>query len=173
MSEHNSSVNDNTSELGGHIDSLTTNENDEKFSKTTKLTQKEIKEVRRYRCMVLGILVATSVIVCIVVFMRASRGQESDLDNQFNDVADQVSKAFQEIVTTKLTALGSLRLAIMAEAIDKDYQWPNVTISSFEKRAASALKLSGSIFIGLYPIVETSRIKQWDQYYDSHAPSWM
>lgn len=59
---------------------------------------------------------------------------------------------------------GSLVVALVAHGIDHTRQWPFVALSSFQQRASTAKRQSGSIFIATHPIVWREDRLAWENY---------
>jgi hypothetical protein len=97
----------------------------------------------------------------------------NEFEVQFRGVGERVTKTFDSIATERWGALGALRVAAMAEAIDKGSPWPFVTLSSFERRAATAKRLSNSLNIVIQPIVTDESKEEWLDYVKEEAPIWM
>lgn len=69
-----------------------------------------------------------------------------------------------EIATNKMGAAGSLVVAIVAHGIALGNSWPFVTLSSFQERSATVMRLSGALYIGMNPIVKDEYRKEWENY---------
>ena len=117
--------------------------------------------------------------------MIASTSEKDDFETQYYGMSRQLIVAFNDIVVEKISVLGSLRVSIMAHALDWNRQqqqllnttnvisWPFVTISSFQQRAATVRKLSSSLYIGFYPVVEGYQRTEWESYSAKEKNVWM
>jgi hypothetical protein len=138
-----------------------------------KLGDKESRTIGRLRLAVFGALLLASIIVCVIIYSMTRKSETNEFEVQFRGAGERVTKAFDGIATDKWGALGALRVAAMSEAIDKKRPWPFVTLSSFERRAATAKRLSNSIDIALQPIVTEKNKEKWLRYVKREGPKWM
>jgi len=78
------------------------------------------------------------------------------------------------IAHEKLGAAGSLVVAIVANEMDRNVSWPFVTLSAFEERTKTIMKLSGALTIGVNPLVTRENRAKWEVYsqYESEAANW-
>jgi hypothetical protein len=120
------------------------------------IARKESQAVNRVRFMVLTVLILAGFLVCFLVYFLSNKSVKDQMMIQFQGQAGQIQMSFQRIATEKLGAFGSIRVAAMAEAIDKNDTWPKFTMSSFEQRAAVARRLSQCMLIGIYPWIDTN-----------------
>jgi hypothetical protein len=61
-------------------------------------------------------------------------------------------------------AAGSLVVAIVAEGIALHRGWPFVTLSAFQERAATVMRLSQALYIGMNPLVTDEQREAWENY---------
>jgi hypothetical protein len=78
------------------------------------------------------------------------------------------SATFMDIANEKMGAAGSLVVAIVAHGLSLQNAWPFVTLSSFQERAATVMRLSGALYIGLNPVVTEANRKEWENYTNYH-----
>ena len=141
--------------------------------KINKIADKESRAVGKLRLIVFLALLLASVTVCVIIYSLTRKGEMNEFEVQFRGVGERVTKTFDSIATERWGALGALRVAAMAEAIDKDSLWPFVTLSSFERRAATAKRLANTLDIVMYHIVTVENKEKWIEYADEEAPIWM
>jgi len=79
-----------------------------------------------------------------------------------------------DIANEKLGAAGSLVVAIVANHMDREESWPFVTLSAFQERTKTIMKLSRVLSIGVNPLVTRENRAKWEEYsnYDSEAAFW-
>jgi hypothetical protein len=75
-----------------------------------------------------------------------------------------ITDTFIEIATDKMGAAGSLVVAIVAESLTLKKKWPFVTLSAFQERASTIMRLSGALYIGMNPYVPHELREQWENY---------
>jgi hypothetical protein len=136
-----------------------------------KIARDESKSVNRVRFMVLTVLIMSGCMICFFVYFLSKRSVNDKIVAQFSGHAGQIQFSFHCIATEKLGAFGSIRVAAMVDAIDKNDTWPLVTMSSFEKRASVARRLSQCILIGIYPWVDNTTRKDFETYAAQVGPS--
>jgi len=66
-------------------------------------------------------------------------------------------------------AAGSLVVAMIAEGLAKEKEWPFVSLSSFQERAATIKRLSGALYIGMNPVVLQKERARWE-WYSTQSP---
>jgi len=80
-----------------------------------------------------------------------------------------MTETFLDIARVKMGAAGSLVVAMIAEGLAKGNEWPFVTLSSFQERAITIMRLSGSLYIGMLPVVLQKNREQWE-WYSTRSP---
>jgi hypothetical protein len=150
--------------------SITTHPNKQRAN---GIATKESKAVNRLRATVLIVLQVAMVIVCLLVLVLSVSSIDEQMISQFVGQAEQIQFAFQRIQSEKLGSIGALRVAAMAECTDRNLTWPTYALSSFEKRATVARRLSETIYIGLYPVVHDTNRSDWELYAAQAGPRWM
>jgi hypothetical protein len=120
------------------------------------IAREESKAVNQVRLVVLTVLLCAGITVSLLVYFLSIKSVQDQFDGQYTGHTGQIQIAFERVATEKLGAFGALRVAAMAEAIDKKDTWPMFTMSSFEKRAAVARRLSLCVLIGIYPWIDTN-----------------
>jgi hypothetical protein len=61
-------------------------------------------------------------------------------------------------------AAGSLVVAIVADGLSHESAWPFVTLAAFQERAATVMRLSGALYIGMNPLVPHELREEWEAY---------
>jgi hypothetical protein len=138
-----------------------------------EIAVKESKAVNQLRIIVFFVLFVAAMIVSILVYMITSRSQQNEFKVQYDGMSQQLIDAFYDIMIHKVNVIGSLRVSLMAHAIDNNVQWPYVTLSSFQQRAEAVRQLSNILYVGLCPIIEESQRNTWETYVAKEAPKWM
>jgi hypothetical protein len=152
-----------------HINSSGNNE----AQQHPQFSSKESKVVNRLRIFVFLALFLAAMVVSVIVYIITSNSQHHEFRIQYEGMSGQLINAFNDIVTEKISVVGSLRVSLMAHALDNDQGWPFVTLSSFQQRAETVRRLSNSYYLGTYPVVEESVKSDWEKYVAMEAPAWM
>jgi hypothetical protein len=149
-----------------------------------EIAARETKAVRNLRRLVILALFVAALIISVIVYWITSTSQKREFEAQFEGMANLLLKTFDDIATQKLSVIGSLRVSAMAHVSDMaktgatnggmaPLVWPFVTFPTFQQRAASIRKLSKSVYIGLYPVVQESERSQWESYSAANKNLWM
>jgi hypothetical protein len=138
-----------------------------------QISSKESKVVNRLRISVFLALFFASMVVSVIVYIITSNSQHHEFCVQYEGMSGQLIHAFNDIVTQKISVVGSLRVSLMAHALDNEQGWPFVTLSSFQQRAETVRRLSNIYYLGTYPVVEESVKRDWEKYVAAEAPAWM
>jgi hypothetical protein len=133
------------------------------------IAREESRAVNRVRYIVLIVLVLAGITVSLLVYFLSIKSVWDQFNVQFAGQAGQIEMSFQRIASETLGAFASLRVAAMAEAMDKNDTWPMFTMSSFEKRAAVARRLSSCILIGIYPYIDNNETRQTYEAYTAQV----
>jgi hypothetical protein len=136
-----------------------------------EIAKEESKAVHRVRWIVLTVLVTAGMVVCFLVYFLSRNSVNDQYKVQFEGQAGQIQLMFQRIATEKFGAFGALRVAVMAEAIDKKDQWPMFTMSSFEKRATVARRLSQFMLMAIHPWVDRNNRIAFEEYCAQVGPT--
>jgi len=63
-------------------------------------------------------------------------------------------------------------VALVAHGLAMENEWPFVTMTSFQERAATIMKLSGALYIGITPLVTRENRAKWENYSNGEAAAW-
>ncbi len=152
----------------GEDDKNDDNDNEQKLQLATKETQ----AVFRLRLIVLFVLLLASIAVSLIVYNITSNSLEEQTSSDFEGAAKKVTETFMEIAETKIAALSSFAVAVIANSLDMKQEWPFVTLSNFQQRAATARSQSGALNLMLVPLVDTVERAQWQQFVQNQS-SWL
>jgi len=137
-----------------------------------QLATKETQAVFRLRLIVLFVLLIASLAVSLIVYNITSNSLEKQTSSDFDGAAKKVTETFLEIAETKIGALASFAVAVIANSLDLQQDWPFVTLSNFQQRAATARSQSGALNLMLVPLVDTVERAQWQQFVQNQS-SWL
>lgn len=94
------------------------------------LAKTETAIVARLRFIVLLVLFVSAISVAFVVFHVTSEVENQAFESEFLAAAETLVDAFIDISESKLGAIASLGVAIIAYGIDHRYRWPFISIVS-------------------------------------------
>jgi hypothetical protein len=129
-----------------------------------QLAQKESRNVLLLRVLVIIVLLFAAVAVSVVVYFITRFAEIDEYETQYKALADTVLRAFEDIVTQKMGAISSVGVAAIAHGVDLDREWPFVTLSFFQARAATARSLSGALFVSINPLVKETERAEWEKF---------
>ena len=130
-----------------------------------ELAKKETRVVLGLRVLVFVVLILAAIAVSLIVFFITSNSEEDEYKTQYEGAAKQLMDAFLEVVETRLPAVSSLGVAIIAHAADHETQfWPFVSLSSFQERSATARKQSLALYVHVNPRVDLDQREEWESF---------
>jgi len=124
----------------------------------------ESARVFKLRLLVLLAIFLAAVAVSVVVYLLTSNSEKEEFKNQYEGASLKVMQSFEEIVSKKLTAIGSLAVQASLYASSRNISWPLVTPNDFQLRGAVARELSGALFTRLAPVVTPKTREAWEKY---------
>jgi len=137
-----------------------------------ELSKRESRNVFRLRLIVMGVLICTAAIVSSVVYMIVRDGQEQEFKNQYEGAASKVVAAFEQIMI-RMESVAGLATAYTSQGMHHN-AWPFISMEEFPPQARNALALSGSLWIGMHPIITNNYFRAWDTYSQDPANyDWM
>lgn len=116
------------------------------------------------RLLVCLILLLAALAVSFMVYSLTYNSEAEQYVVQFDGAASKLEETFMDIANDKIGAAGALVVALVAHSIDHVRTWPFVTLSSFQRRAASTKEQSGALYIGINPIVKREERLEWENY---------
>jgi len=153
----------NNNSKGNNVD-----DDEEKLQLATKETQ----AVFRLRLLVLLVLLLAAVAVSFTVYHITSDSLKGQTSSDFDGAAKKVTETFLEIAEIKIGALASFAVAVIANSQDMKQEWPFVTLSNFQQRAATARSQSGALNLMLVPLVHAVERAEWQQFVQNQS-SWL
>lgn len=162
------------------------------------LAKTETAVVTKLRLLVFVILVMASVSISLIVYYITAKIEQQEFETQFTAAAEALSEAFVGISKSRLGAISSLAVAMVAHGIDHRKPWPFVSVvsiastellfivcaktnnvfqlskSSFQHRSLTTKKQSGAMFVQVTPVVNEADRYEWEYYvtYDEER-KWM
>jgi len=127
-----------------------------------QLAKKESETILRLRLLVFIVHLLSSIAVSLTVYYISSGALEHEYESQYQAAAKKVAEAFMDIPASKISALASLGVAVIAHGLDHGQEWPFVTVSSFQQRASTACSQSGALDIQISPLVEEDERTAWE-----------
>jgi hypothetical protein len=175
-SSDNGSTDISTNQKGSNGD-LSTLENEsgtqDKYNSHNEFSKTESMVVNRLRFLVFVVILIAAVSISTTVYLITRDGESKEFETRFNGMAEQLKSTFDDIASQKIGVIGGLRISLIAHALDHNKTWPFVTLSSFQRRAATVTRMSNSIYLGIHPIIEDANRVEWEEYVASEGFQWM
>jgi hypothetical protein len=169
-----SNIGDHSKSLGGmNTSSTSTSSGPTEEEAKLDLAKKETTAVFRLRLLVLLVLLLTTVGVSLTMYFITFNGQQGDFEAAFEGSAQKILETFLDIATSRLGTVASLGVSMTAYAIDQKEEWPFVTLSKFQRRAATARSQSGAVYLHTNPLVTDTTRTEWEKYVVGNASYWM
>lgn len=152
-----------------------TGQSEDESSEKIALAKRETRAVLGLRVLVFVVLLLAAVAVSFIVYFITTSSENEEYKTQYEGAVNQISEAFVGIVDTRLSAISSLGVAMIAHGVDHATQrWPYVTLSSFQQRASTARKQSLALYIHVNPKVELDQREEWESFTGINPDSvWM
>lgn len=138
-----------------------------------KFTQQESKNILYLRVLVIIVLFLAAVAVSLVVFFLSKNSEKEEYEMMFDGAAEKLLHTGAAIVTDKLAAVNALATALTALSIDRQHNWPFVTMSSFQERATEIRQQSGTFFVSVVPIVSTEQREEYEDFTKEDEEAWI
>lgn len=132
------------------------------------LARAETRAINILRCVVLGVLVLTALIIGAGVVCVTKRIEYNTFQTVVNVDAYQVLKHFATHFQQNLEATAAMSSTITAYAVDHDVEFPFVTIPNFELLGSHARIQSGSHVLHYMPLISKENRLQWENYAMEH-----
>ncbi|GKZ01341.1 hypothetical protein MPSEU_001085100 [Mayamaea pseudoterrestris] len=133
----------------------------------------ESAQVTKLKRFVLLIMILAGIAISAVIFVVSSKGNVVAFESDYNGSAEKLLATFQEIAEQRLGAISSLSVALTAHALDRDSNWPHITLSYFQERALMTRYLSGTLLVTVNPLVAEDERDAWENYsFASEAADW-
>ncbi len=116
------------------------------------------------KIVVLVFLLSLAVVTAWLWWKFATEYQESLYNDEFNKYGEMVVEAFLHRVEYRAVAATSFANALSTVAVSSGMNWPFVSYSNFERRAASTRRLTGAASIWFSPIVAPGDRVAWESY---------
>jgi len=89
---------------------------------------------------------------------------EDQLETEYEGAAEEIIDTFQDIGQNILGAVSSLGVALIAHSIDHNREWPFISLSNFQQRAATARSQSRALYLTVCPYIEESKREEWEEF---------
>jgi hypothetical protein len=116
------------------------------------------------RLMVIAVLVACTVGVACLVYLKTSNAEEAQFEAEFLDDSAKVFEALGSTLDLSLGAVDGVIVSIVSFARYSNMTWPFVTVPDFATRMAKVRSLSKAIVLAQFAIVSEEERLDWEKY---------
>jgi hypothetical protein len=132
------------------------------------IAQKESREVRRYKIIVLIMIFGTSLVVAVFVRYFIQWCERINFEDHFKESAAIVLEGVGNSITRTLIPLDSISISTVSYARALNNTWPYVTVPNYAIQMAKAMPLTDAVVIQYGPIVQPEQRTQWELYASQH-----
>lgn len=130
----------------------------------SSLTSRENRVVNALRFTVLILLLATTILVSVTVYLYATNNETNEFVAQFEDGAAQIATSFLDVVERNLGAINTMSTYITSYANHSGQTFPNVTIPDFEFHGSNLRIQGGTHIVHWCPLVWDETREEWEAY---------
>lgn len=120
--------------------------------------------VMTWRLIMFGVLTLTTIGAAIVVYMAVFRGEQDSFEKAFKVDAYKIYQSLGHALDTKLEAVDSLAMLMVAAAKRNNQTWPFHTYPDFASKAAKMRMLTNAIALQEYVYVEEDERPEWEAF---------
>lgn len=128
------------------------------------LAKPETRVVSALRIIVMILLIATTVLVSVSVYLYASSQEANRFVADYEESAERVITSFLNVVERSLGAIGTLSTSITSYARHTGQSFPNVTMPDFAVHGANLRLLSATHVVHWMPLVTDATRTGWEAY---------
>eukprot|EP00536_Pseudo-nitzschia_multiseries_P000778 jgi/Psemu1/233997/estExt_Genewise1.C_90167 len=120
--------------------------------------------VMRWRLIMFGVLMITTVVVAVLVYLFVYTTERTEFETSFDVNSNKIFESLLSTRDTKLEAIDSLAMLMVTNAREKRQTWPYTTLDDFASKAAKIRILSQAIALQEYKYVEEDQRAEWEAY---------
>jgi hypothetical protein len=103
-----------------------------------------------------------------MTYTFTARGEEQAFEAMIEDYSNEIMEVSTYTARSKVSTIQGFAVTVASYALDKETEWPYLTIPHFERRMLKILESSNAHYISWCPLVESSQREQWKNYTLSH-----
>ena len=128
------------------------------------IAKKENRAVTTWRFIMFGVLIITTVLVAVLVFLFVNNTEREEFETSFEVDSLKIFESLGSSMDTKLEAVDSLAMLMLSSAREKNETWPYTVLPNFASKAAKMRILSDAIALQQYQYVEEDQRLEWEAY---------
>jgi hypothetical protein len=153
-----------------YVESADGNATTTPFDAPVPLAPRETQAVKYVRVFVLAVLVLTTVIVAVTIYVSADRHEEDAFELAVQEHALAIGASWTSHLEQQLTALQALGVSMTsyaAHAVNASSSWPLVTIPDFAQRVGPLASLVEGVMV--LPLISDHTMRSsWEDYALKH-----
>ena len=148
-------------------------EDDDDEEGKVQFAKKENTAVLRLRLLVFDFLIVATIAISLIVYFMMTGAERTEYESQYETASQKVIQAFHGIANDNLAAAAGMSLDIAVHGEESSRDWPFVTLSRFQERAATPMTQSGALYLQVNPMVSLDDRQEWEQYTTGEDSHWM
>jgi len=137
-----------------------------------QLAGTETRQVFWSRTAFLLVLCVATGATAAAVYLLSRQDEQSSFEVRFNDFANQIIEVSQINARDIFGVFESMSLHITTFTESQDSEWPEVYVPGFEAQAQQAIAATGSITLGITPLVTHAQKTSYEQYQVNNYEKW-
>ena len=129
----------------------------------------ESKIVARWRLVVLGVLVISTIVVALTTYLYLDRSERTEFTTNFEQDSAKILVSIGNQIARSVRAADILAVGLHLYAKSSNSTWPFVTMPDFAIDASKIRSTCDVFYVAVYPFVESSQKEQWEKYAAENA----
>jgi len=139
------------------------------LTRRVQQTEMESKTVARWRLVVLGVLVISTIAVALTTYLYVDRSERTEFATNFEQDSAKILVSIGNQIARSVRAADILAVGLHSYAKSSNSIWPFVTMPDFAIDASKIRSTCSVLNMVVYPFVESSRKEQWEKYAADNA----
>ena len=128
------------------------------------IAKKENIAVNTWRFVMFFVLIITTVLVAVLVFLFVKSTERQEFETSFESDSLKIYESLGSSMDNKLHSVDSLAMFMVSSAREKNETWPYTVLPDFASKAAKMKILSHAIALQQYQYVEEDQRVEWEAY---------
>ena len=128
------------------------------------IASQETKNVLRLKCIVILVLIASTVAVAVAVYKYVSNAERKTFEANFEDDSSKVLEAMGSALDHTLASVDGFLVTLASYARKSNSTWPMVTLPDYAVRLAKLRSLSHAVLVSQYHFVTGEQRESWENY---------
>jgi hypothetical protein len=138
-------------------------------SSESNIAKEETKEVRRYKIIVITVLILSAIIFAVFVNFFIRNNEKKAFEKTFHESTIKVFKAIGSSIDRTIIPLDVLSVTFASHARAVNATWPFVTLPDFALRMSKLLPQTDGLIIQSIHLVQPEERDKWGKYTSQHS----